>query len=138
MRVVYVDTGAWIALLWRRDRAHGEVARHFLRLRETSSLLVTSEAAIGETATRLRYDAGLTAVLTFHRLLEDAVAGGSIRVPDTDAALRRSAFRVMERFADLRLSYADCMGAAVARRFAADAVFGLDHDFRLLGFALEP
>jgi transcription-repair coupling factor (superfamily II helicase) len=50
----------------------------------------------------------------------------------------RNAFAIMAQHADLTLSYADAMGAAVAREVSAAAVLGLDHDFRILGFALEP
>lgn len=137
MRVVYVDTGAWIALLWSRDRAHGKVADH-VRGMDRGSLLVTSDAAVAETATRLRYDAGLAATLAFYHYLEEALAIGRLRIRDTDAALRRQAFAVMKQHGDLMLSYADCIGAAVAREVGASAVLGLDNDFRILGFTLEP
>jgi predicted nucleic acid-binding protein len=138
VRVVYVDTGAWIALLWARDRAHRRMADHFRALREAGDLLVTSEPAVGETATRLRYDAGLSATLTFHGFLEAALNAGRLRLRDTDSDLRRRAFAIMERHGDLALSYADCIGAAVAREIGAKAVLGLDNDFRVLGFTLEP
>jgi predicted nucleic acid-binding protein len=49
-----------------------------------------------------------------------------------------AALEVMARFPHLRPSYADAVGAAVAREVRAAAVFGLDDDFRQLGFALEP
>lgn len=137
MRIVYVDTGAWIALLWMRDRAHQRLAHHFRAIAK-SSLLVTSEPAVAETATRLRYDAGLSAALAFHRYLEEALKLGRLRIRDTDAALRRQAFAIMEQHGDLALSYADCVGAAVAREVRASAVLGLDNDFRVLGFTLEP
>jgi hypothetical protein len=138
MRLVYVDTGAWIALLWKRDKAHQKVASHLRALRTDGEVLVTSEAAVGETATRLRYDAGLSATLAFHRYLEEAVAARGLRIRGTDVSLRKEAFAIMERHADLVLSYADCVGAAVARETGARAVLGLDNDFRILGFTLEP
>src|SRR2546428_796072 len=34
LRVVYVDTSALIALIWRRDRAHARVRDHYAKLRE--------------------------------------------------------------------------------------------------------
>jgi predicted nucleic acid-binding protein len=137
-RVVYVDTGAWIALLWARDKAHQRMARHFRALREARDLLVTSEPAIGETATRLRHDAGLSATLAFQRYLEAAVATGELRIRDTDRGLRQRAFELMSRHVDLPLSYADCVGAAVAEEVGAGSILGLDNDFRVLGFVLEP
>lgn len=138
MKTVYADTGGWIALIYRRDRAHRTVSECFAEIREEGALLVTSEPAIGETVTRLRYDAGLSAALAFRRVLEQSVALGSLRVRETDGDLRNRAFQIMEHYGDLRLSCADCNGAAVAREIKADAVFGLDNDFRILGFDLEP
>ena len=138
MRKLYVDSGAFIALVWRRDRAHDRVRDHFLRSRAARDLLVTSDPVIGETVTRLRYDAGLRAALTFRRILDEAMGSGSLVVRDTERRLRVAAFEVMARFPDLTLSYADCVGAAVAREIEAQAIFGLDHDFRIMGFALEP
>lgn len=138
MSSVYVDTGAWIALLWTRDRMHSRVADRFRTLREGGELLVTSEPAVGETATRLRDDAGLSAALAFHRHLREAGRVGALRIRDSDDALRARAFEIMERHAELPLSYADCIGAAVADDVGARAVLGLDNDFRILGFTLEP
>lgn len=138
MRALYVDTGGWIALVYRRDRAHGAVSRRFAEIREEGALLVTSEPAVGETVTRLRYDAGLSAALAFRRILGQALDLGYLRLRETDASLREAAFDIMERYGDLRLSYADCIGAAVAHEIEADGVLGLDHDFRILGFELEP
>lgn len=138
MRAVYVDTGAWIALVYRRDRAHDRVSRRFAELRERGDLLVTSDQAIGETVTRLRYDAGLSPAMAFRRILDEGAAAQALRIRDTDPGLRRQAFALMERYGDLKLSYADCVGAAVAREIDATAILGLDHDFRVMGFALEP
>jgi len=44
----------------------------------------------------------------------------------------------MQQYGDLRLSFTDCVGAVTAREARAEAVFGLDVDFTVLGFALEP
>jgi predicted nucleic acid-binding protein len=44
----------------------------------------------------------------------------------------------MERHPDLTLSFTDCVGAVTATEGRAAAVFGLDNDFRVLGFTLEP
>ena len=87
MRAVYVDTGAWIALAYRRDRAHRTIRDHFAALRARGDLLVTSDPAVGETITRLRYDAGLVAALAFRRILQQAVDLQTLRIRDTDASL---------------------------------------------------
>jgi predicted nucleic acid-binding protein len=138
LRVVYVDTGALIALIWRRDRAHERVREHYARLRDARDALLTSSLVVAETATRLRYDAGLRAALAFRELVEQAEQVGRLNVRRPDADLESRAWDVMERYADRALSFTDCVGAITARDGSAAAVFGLDGDFAMLGFALEP
>ncbi len=93
---------------------------------------------MSETATRLRFDAGLDAALAFRELLEAAVDSGRLVVRHSDAELDARAWDIMERHPDLTLSFTDCIGAVTATEGRAAAVFGLDNDFRVLGFPLEP
>lgn len=138
MTTVYVDSGAFIALVWRRDQAHERVTSQYRRYRSQRARFVTSDPVVGETATRLRYDDGLPAALAFRDVVREAVSAGDLRVRESDQPLRNAAFDVMRRYGDLPLSYADGVGAAVTREVKAAAVFGLDHHFRLMGFTLEP
>ncbi|MGQ0632907.1 MAG: type II toxin-antitoxin system VapC family toxin [Sporichthyaceae bacterium] len=137
-RTLYVDTGAFIALLYARDDAHAAVSAHARELRAERALLITSDAVISETVTRLRYDAGLPAVRGFRTLLDQATEQRTLIIRDGDTKARAAAFEVMERYADLMLSFADAIGAVIATERKTDAVFGLDNDFRVMGFALEP
>lgn len=101
-------------------------------------VLLTSNLVIAETATRLRYDAGLPAALGFRGVVDEAVAAGRLLVRHADADLESKGWDVMARYADLTLSFTDCVGAVTAREGSAAAIFGLDADFRVLGFVLEP
>ncbi len=138
MRIVYADTGAFIALLWRRDRAHERVRDHYRELRENGDVLLTSDLVVSETATRLRFDAGLPVALAFRELLDAAVDSGRLIVRHTDPEVDAKAWELMERHPEARLSFTDCVGAITATEGRAAAVFGLDRDFRVLGFTLEP
>jgi predicted nucleic acid-binding protein len=138
VRIVYADTGAFIALLWARDRAHGRMRDHYRELRARGDVLLTSNLVVSETATRLRFDAGLPVALAFRELLDAAVGSGRLIVRHTDPEVDAKAWELMERHADARLSFTDCVGAVTAAEGRAAAVFGLDRDFRVLGFALEP
>ena len=109
---------------------------HYTILRDAGDVLLTSDLVVSETATRLRFDAGLDAALAFRSLLEEAVAAGRLIVRHADAELDARAWDLMERHPGLTLSFTDC--AVTATEGRAAAVFGLDNDFRVLGFALEP
>ncbi len=111
---------------------------HYRKLRESRDALLTSNLVLAETATRLRYDAGLPAAVAFRTLVEEAVDGGLLTVRHADAELDARAWDLMEQYADRTLSFVDCAGAVTAREARAAAVFGLDADFSVLGFALEP
>jgi predicted nucleic acid-binding protein len=137
-RIVYVDTGALIALIWQRDRAHQRIRDHYRLLRASGDTLITSNLVLAETATRLRYDAGLAAALAFRALVDQAVHASLLGVRYSDAELDARAWDVLERFSERSLSFVDCVGAVTARDARAATVFGLDADFSVLGFALEP
>jgi predicted nucleic acid-binding protein len=137
-RLVYADTGAFIALVWSRDRAHPLVSRHLAALAAAGDRLVTSEPVVAETVTRLPHDAGLPVALGFRDVVQRAVARNFLTIRESGDDLRRSAFAVLAQYADLRLSYADAVGAVIAREPRVDAVFGLDNDFRVMGLTLEP
>ena len=50
---VYVDTGALIALIWRRDRAHERMRAHYQKLRESRDALLTSNLVLAENNARV-------------------------------------------------------------------------------------
>ena len=137
-RLLFADTSALIALIHAGDDRHASVAAHFRQLRSVRDRLVTCEAVVAETVTRLRYDAGLHVVRRFRSVLERSSVQGTLVVRESSPDDRRAAFDVMEQFADLAVSYTDAVGAVIARERRVDAVFGLDNDFRIMGFTLEP
>lgn len=137
-RLLYADTSALIALVYAGDEAHERVAAHFRILRSAGDRLVTCEAVVAETGTRLRYDAGLPMVARFRSVLERSADEGTLTVRESSAELRRAAFDLMQQFADLKVSYADAVGAVIAGERRVDAVFGLDNDFRIMGLTVEP
>jgi predicted nucleic acid-binding protein len=56
----------------------------------------------------------------------------------SDAALIGEALDLMARFADKRLSLADCASFALMRKLGIEVAFSFDRDFRDCGFAMLP
>jgi predicted nucleic acid-binding protein len=138
VRTVFVDTGAWIALLEGDDMLH-EGARAYYEAHVASrDRLLTTNYVVDESATRLRYDAGLEAAMLFRRTLDEAMALGRLRTAWIDQRLEREAWNLLERYADVELSLTDATSAVVARRARVSEVFGFDGDFRALGFDVQP
>lgn len=138
MKSVLVDTGAWIALLSQSDEHAERAAAHYGGLVDVGARLVTTNYVVDETATRLRYGAGLRAALDFRRMLDAAVAVRRLRIGWVDEALERDAWRILEQYADVKLSLTDATTAAVARRRKIGEIFGFDRDFEALGLLVLP
>jgi uncharacterized protein len=136
--LVFVDTGGWIALLKGDDHMHERARRHYERRVAESARFLTTNYVVDETATRLRYDAGLHAAMAFRRALERAVSERRTRIAWIDPRLEREGWEVLERYPDVPLSLTDAISAAVARRARVTEVFGFDADFRALGFDVQP
>jgi predicted nucleic acid-binding protein len=138
VRLLYLDTGYLLALVLRRDRHHEAARTHFQSVRGESVVLVTTDAVLGETFTRLRYDAGVKAVRALRDALDRIEDGGTLRVQESTAELREQALALVEQYDTRPLSYADAVGTVLARQLGVDAVLGFDGDFRMLGLTLEP
>lgn len=135
---IFVDTGGWIALIDRNDSLHTRARNYYAERVAGRDRFLTTNYVVDETATHLRYDAGLRAALTFREALDAAVAGRRLRVAWIDQRLEREGWNLLERYADVPLSLTDAVSAAVARRAKVREVFGFDKDFRALGFDVRP
>jgi len=51
--MIFVDTGAWIALTDRSDHYHSQAKQIYARLKQQRMRLITTDYIIDETATRL-------------------------------------------------------------------------------------
>lgn len=138
MRAVFADTGAWLALMDRDDGFHAAARSHYQRLSREGAGLLTTNYVIDETATRLRYDVGLQAALAFHSRIVEMCALGRWRVVWIDERIEQEGWRIMEQYADVRLSLTDATSAAIARTSRITEVFGFDAHFQALGFIVAP
>ena len=68
--MIFVDTGAWIAILNRRDQHHQEAVTIFNKLRQQQMRLLTTDYVIDETVTRLRYDTNHSLAVMFLNRIE--------------------------------------------------------------------
>ena len=68
--MIFVDTGAWIALLNRNDQHHQEAATVYKSLRQQRIRLLTINYVIDETITRLRYDISHSVAVMFLERIE--------------------------------------------------------------------
>jgi predicted nucleic acid-binding protein len=138
VRAVFVDTGAWIALIKRDDRFHGHARQYYDKLYADRAGLLTTNYVVAETATRLRYDVGLQAALDFRARIDALGLIGKGRTIWVDERLEAQGWRIMSQYADIPLSLADATSAAAAQVNHITDVFGFDKHFAALGFIVAP
>ena len=138
VRAVFVDSGAWIALVKRNDRLHALARQHYERLYANGTALLTTNYVVDETVTRLRYDAGLQAARDYRTRLSALCTIRKARLAWIDERKEAEGWRILEQYADVRLSLTDATSAAVAREARITTIFGFDLDFQALGFVVEP
>lgn len=132
MNGIFVDTGAWYALVDRDDECH-ETASAFLVANRT--LLILTNAVFSETITLIRFRLGHRPAVTFGRKLKESNLARIVAVtpPDEDAA-----WEVFVKYRDHDFSFADCTSFMVMKRLGLDTAFAFDRHFREMRFTVVP
>jgi len=134
--MIFVDSGAWIALLDQRDQFHERALRFQRELaRGTHGRLVTTDYVLDEAVTYLRLHAGGDAIREFRRLLAESE---SIQIVWTSSDRFWEAWQRLERRTDKRWSLTDCLSFVTMESLGIAKAFGFDSDFGQAGFDLLP
>jgi predicted nucleic acid-binding protein len=112
-----LDTGAFVALLSRSEKRHGECVA---ALDRWSGPMVTTEAVLTETLYLLgpRWNSQEAALEFVHR-------GGALLVPSSPASLRRVS-ALMKRYRNVPMDFADATLVALGEELQTASVFTLD------------
>ena len=124
MSVIFVDTGAWYAVMDRSDGRHRAAAAFYLAQARVQEM-VTSDLVLAETWTLLTAHLGRPAALAFWQTLRD------LRVPivTVTAADLEAAWRIVQGFSDQDFSVTDCTSFAIMERQGIEDVFAFDAHF---------
>lgn len=128
----FVDTGAWYALLDRKDPDHPRVAD---ALRAYRGRLVTSTYVFDEVITLARYRLGWAVA---HKLGNDLLAQRVARLERVTAKDEAVAWAIFEQHRDKRYSFTDCTSFALVQRLGIALCLAVDSDFRSFGLHCLP
>lgn len=132
-RVLFVDSGAWIALFSRRDRRHVDADTAFRQAVAQRIPLFTTNLVVAEVHRFVLFRAGIRPAF---RAVNAMTTAASLRIEFTTASHHERARRWLERFDDQVISYTDATSFAVMEEAGCRTALGFDHDFELAGFSL--
>ncbi len=135
--MIFVDSGAWIALVSQRDQHYNDAVTIFNDLIQQRTQLLTTDYVIDETATRLRYKVNHSIAVQFLNLIESSKVTGRLTVTEIDSVLFQEAERLFRQYDTAELSFTDCTSFAVCQQYNISEAFAFDQDFTIIGIILR-
>ncbi|GGK08681.1 hypothetical protein GCM10007063_33870 [Lentibacillus kapialis] len=134
---LFIDTGAWIAVIVETDHFHNK-ARSYLESLDLSMKRFTSSYVIAETYTWLRYREGFQYADNFLGIINRSKSSGFLDVMIGERDTLELSEQLLRDFPDQRLSYVDAVSMAMMNKEQISKVFGFDHHFYLVDFEVVP
>ncbi|RJQ26568.1 MAG: PIN domain-containing protein [Peptococcaceae bacterium] len=134
---LFVDTGAFIALIDENDPLHQKASAFYTSLTKRTRLLTTL-LVVSETYTWLRYHAGYNHAVRYLGIIEKAEKTGSLKVIIPDDDVKSKAYAVLKKYRDQALSYVDAVSFIILDTTKITEVFGFDSHFYIIKQNLWP
>jgi len=134
--VIFVDTGAWIALSDRNDQHYDDAVATYTLLKRRKERFLTTDYVIDETLTRLRYDLNHPSAVKFLDFIERTEGTGVLNIVRIDEVLFQEAKTLFRRYDSAILSFTDCTSFAVCQRYKISEAFAFDQHFLMMGIVL--
>ncbi len=135
--MIFVDTGAWIAILNRGDQHHQEAVAMYNKLQQQQTRLLTTDYVIDETVTRLRYDTNHPLAVMFFNRIELFMETGVLTVAEIDKNIFEKAKAFFRQYDSARLSFTDCTSFVVCHENSIREAFAFDQHFSMMGINLR-
>jgi len=134
--MIFVHTGAWIALSDKSDQYHNSAVEIYKALKLKRERLLTTDHVIDETATRLRYDANHGVAVRFLDLIDKSEKAGILALVRIDESIFKDATAVFRKYDTVVLSFTDCTSFAVCQKHYVNKAFAFDQHFEIVGISL--
>lgn len=132
---LFVDTGAWIALVDADDQYHERAAQAYPGLLQKYQRLVTTNLVIAEAYIAIRRALTHQAAMAF---LDRLSQSPRIEKVYSDPALEATAYELLRQYDDQDFSYVDAVSFALMRQRGITEAFAFDRHFVTAGFVLVP
>ena len=134
-REVFVDSGAWIAIVIERDQWHQLAVRQYRDIARESTHLVTTNLVIAESYIMVRLGGGHAAAMRF---LESVRSSPRVEVVRSDGGIESEAESILGRFSDQTFSFTDAVSFSLMRSRQIIEAFTFHRHFVIAGFQAIP
>ena len=132
MKRIFVDTGAWYALVDKKDPDHSAAASF---LKNNKVPLLTTNFIFDEIVTLIRRRLSSSIAGDFGRQLKDSRLTSLVAVQWEN---EERAWELFLKFKDQDFSYTDCTSFAVMKALKIDTAFTFDRHFLTMNFQVFP
>ena len=134
--MIFVDSGAWIALLNQRDQYHDDAVVIYRGLKQQGARLLTTDYVIDETATWLKYRANHQVAVQFLELVESVEKTDVLTITEIDKTLFQEAKKLFRQYDSAKLSFTDCTSFAVCQKHNISETYAFDEHFAMMGITV--
>lgn len=134
-KLLFVDTGAWLAVLDPRDRYHEVAVACYRDALERYNRLLTTNLVIAETYISVLKTAGHRQATAFLDIVERSAR---IECLWSDRKLESQAREILRRYSDHDFSYTDAVSFALMKQLNIAEAFAFDRHFAVMGFVQVP
>ena len=134
--MIFVDSGAWIALSNQRDQNYTDAVTIYADLKRQRARFLTTDYVLDETITRLRYDVSHSVAVQFLDFIERAEKIDGLTVTEIDKTLFQEAKRLFRQYDSAKLSFTDCTSFAVCQKHKISETYAFDDHFAMMGITV--
>jgi predicted nucleic acid-binding protein len=138
LRLVFVDTSAWIALGSQDDQYHQPAVDFFKILDSERARLVTSDFVLCETYTGLSGTVRPQVIESFRNWVFSSMDKGRLILERVGPGIFDAAWDILMRYYEHGPSYTDCTSIVIAESISADCAFAFDNHFPIMGVDAQP
>lgn len=133
--MIFVDTGAWVAIADKNDQYAKETSHQYRSLILRKERLITSNLVLVETYNLLSQTLGASATIKFGNILDST---NLVRVETITEIDWDRGWKLLEKYDDKNFSFTDCTSFALMERLKIKTAFSFDVHFTQYGFTKIP
>lgn len=138
MKVVFVDTWAWFALVDQGDSSHDRVTVEIESLLKNSCKLVTTNYVLHESLTLIRYKINHISSVKFWDLILRFEKTKLLQIIRVAQSQEQKALSIFRSYHDQKFSVVDCCSFVVMQELKISEVISNDKHFSVMGFTCRP